>query len=316
MKCNNCGYELEENDMFCPKCGAQNQRNGGMEGTQPREEMYNYDRQQVNPYVDNNQNQNYGSRYENNGGNIIKICVIIIITTIILAAIGIGAYYIVSSMKNNNNPSKKDTQVVDGNTISGTMPTPLNNNDTPTQIANTPTTPNTSTYKVNLKGFKLYVPDDLIYKIDTTRDSIRIGDKLYTWVSSLDILDLPFQQMKINRSKLSTSMMQTFASVNAIVSDATLENIDGVEFIVMELKTGGTNEILACAELNSMYSACLEIQTDNNDFDRNTLKNIAPIIKTAEYTGETKNLEMKEKIKFEDITKALKKVAKDNKSEN
>lgn len=320
MRCNNCGYELEENDMFCPKCGAQIQRNGGMDEIQPREEMYNYDRQQVNSYIDNNQNQNYGSRYEKSSGNIIKTCVIIIIAVVILAAIGIGIYYIVSSIKKSNNYNVKDTSVSESNTMtsttSETMTTSLNNNDTQTQVATTSTTPNTSTYKVNLKGFKLYIPDDLIYKYDTTKGNIKIGDKIYTWLSTFDIFDVPFQQMKINKSKLSASMTQSLASVNAIISEPTIENIDGVEFVIMEIKIGGTNEILAFAELNSMYSACIEIQTDNNDFDRTVLKNIIPIVKTAEYTGETKNLEMKENIKIEDITKALKKLANDNKSEN
>lgn len=317
MKCSNCGTELGENDVFCSKCGTTIEKKGGNNMQNNDGEMYNYDRpvnQQINNNAQRPNTQNYGQQYGNNSGNgsVVKTCIIIVIIVAILAAVGFVVYSIVSAINKNSNKSE-----IANNPTSITTPstTQTTNND-----YGTTTTSNTqrssSTYKVNYGGFKLYIPDDLIYQMDATNDAINIGDALSTWVAQMSIQQQPFQQLKQNKSYLSSNLSEFLSSYNATVSNATIENIDGIEFIIMELKVAGTNELMALAQLNSMYTACFEVANENNDFDRNVLKNLTSIIRTAEFSGDSKNLEVKGNIKTTDINKALTKAAEEKASDN
>lgn len=319
MKCSNCGTELGENDVFCPKCGTAIQKKGGNSVPKKSEEIYNYDRSQVNQQGNYNQGQNaqnygtndmYGQQYGNNGGSgsVVQTCIIIVIAVAVLAAVGFVVYSIVSAINKNNTSGG-----VNNETSIATSSTLNNDYEATAQVSSTQ---KSSTYKVNYGGFKLYIPDNLIYEMDTTNDAINIGDALSTWMAQLSIQKLPFQQLKQNKSYLSSYFSEYLSSYNATVSNATVENIDGIEFVIMEIEVAGTNELIGCAELNSMYTACLEVANENNDFDRDVLKNLTSIIKTAEYNSDTKNLEVKGKIKTTDINKALQKVAEETTSEN
>lgn len=323
MKCSNCGTELGENDVFCPKCGTAIQKKGGNNMQNNNGEMYNYDRpvnQQINNNAQRPNTQNYGQpnmygqQYGNNGGNgsVVKTCIIIVIIVAILAAVGFVIYSIVSAVNKNNNRSDITNNPT---SISTPSTTQTSNNDYGTTTTSS-TQRNASTYKVNYGGFKLYIPDDLIYQMDATNDAINIGDALSTWVAQMSIQQLPFQQLKQNKSYLSSYFSEYLSSYNATVSNATVENIDGIEFIIMELKVAGTNELMGLAQLNSMYTACLEVANENNDFDRNVLKNLTSIIRTAEFSGDSKNLEVKGNIKTTDINKALTKAAEEKVSDN
>lgn len=302
MNCSKCGTNLGENDVFCPKCGTPVKKSEGTNANIKNEGMnYNYER----PMNQQSNGQNYGNpniyseQYGNSksSGSAVKTCVIIVIIVAILAAVGFVVYSVVSALNKNNN-----TPVSSGTPTQST--TPSDNSGSVSQVANTQ---KSSTYKVNYAGFKLYIPDDLIYEFDTTNDAINIGDALSSWVAQLSIQKLPFQQLKQNKSYLSSYFTEYLASYNAKVSNATVETIDGVEFILMEIDLAGTHELMAVSGLNSMYAACLEVANENNDYDRDVLKNITPILKTAEYDGETRNLETNGKIKTTDINKALQK---------
>ena len=306
MNCSKCGINLGENDAFCPRCGTPVQKLEGTNANINNEGMnYNYERpmnQQLN-------GQNYGqpniySAQQGNiksNGNAIKTCVIIIIIVAILVAVGFVVNSIVSALnKNNNTPVSSGTS------------TPSDNSGTVTQVANTQ---KTSTYKVNYAGFKLYIPDDLMYELDNTNNAINIGDPIASWVAQLSIQELPYQQLKQNRSYLSSYFAEFLSSYNGKISNTTVETIDGVEFILMEVDVAGTHEIIAISGLNSMYVACLEILNENNDYDRDVLKNITPILKTAEYDGTSRNLETNGKIKITDIKEALQKAAEEQNDE-
>ncbi len=313
MNCSKCGNNLGENDVFCPKCGTPVQRSEEINANIKNEGMnYNYERpmnQQSNRpnYVQPN---SYSEQYENSksSGSAVKTCVIIVIIVAILAAVGFVVYSVVTALNKNNNTSISSGTSTQSSPTQSTptqsTPTTSNNSGSVSQVANTQ---NSSTYKVNYAGFKLYIPENLIYEFDTTNNAINIGDTLSSWVVQLSIQNIPFQQLKQNKNYLSSYFTEALSSYNAKVSNATVETIDGVEFILMEVDLGGTHEIMAVSGLNSMYSACLEVANENNDYDRDVLKNIAPILKTAEYDGETKNLKTNEKIKTTDINKALQK---------
>ena len=317
MRCSYCGRELEESDIFCPKCGTPTHERGGYNMQNDNEEMYNYDRsfdQQINNRGQGQNSQNYGQQYENNGGNgsVVKICIIIVIIVAILAAVGFVVYSIVSAINKNNN---KSGTVNNSTSVTTTSTNTQNtNNDGGTTVSSTPN--NSSTYKVNYGGFKLYIPDNLIYQMDTINNALNIGDALSTWVTQMTIQQTPFQQIKQNRNYLSSVFSEYLAAYNATISNAALENIDGIEFITMEVKVAGTNELIGLAQLNSMYTAIFEVANENNDFDRNVLKNLTSIIRTAEFTGDAKNLEIKGNIKPTDIDKAITKAIEEKSSDN
>ena len=325
MKCSNCGTEVGENDVFCPICGTRIKDNGGNTVQINKEEVFSYDRpfnQPTNNNVQGNNPQNFGQsntysqQHVNNSGNgnIVKIFVIIIIILSILAAVVFVANSIVSAINKNqydsaivNDPSSEipstTTQTTNNGFDTPNPQTSTNGDGTTTSY----TQRNTSTYKVNFSGFKLYIPDNLIYHIGDTFETIDIGDALSTWVAQLSIQELPYQQLKQNKSSLSNYFSEFLSSynANATISNATVENIDGIEYIIMEASIAGTNEIMAIAELNSMYSAFLEVINENNDFDRSVLNNLTSIINTAEFDSNFNSLEVKEHFDIKDINKAL-----------
>ncbi len=294
MNCIKCGANLGENDVFCSKCGTRVQKAEGYNTNIENEGMnYNYERSI------NQQSNVYSQQYRNNTSNkdTVKVCVIILIIVVILVAVCFGFYSVISILNKKNKMQE----------ASGTTTSSKTQSEDLTSTSQVSNTQKTSTYKVNYAGFKLYIPDDLIYEFNTTNDAINIGDALSSWLARLTIQKLPFQQLKQNRSYIRSNLEEYLSSYNASVSNPTLETIDGIEFILFEIDLAGTHELLAVSGLNSMYTACTEIINENNDYDKNILKDIIPILKTAEYEGESRNLETNGKIKTTDINKALQK---------
>ena len=330
MNCMKCGANLGENDMFCPVCGTPVQKTGtnGV-GMQNAGMNYNYEGNtngqpnyaQPNSYgYDNNNNMNYNNNnmnYNNNmnsnnvnnninnsnnkssGNNTVKICVIVIIVVAVLVALGFIGYAV----------SKAINKKADNKDVGETPSTSNSQSENPgsvTQISNK----RTSSYKVNYSGFNIYIPDDLIYEM-ASNGAINIGDNLSTWVAQLSVQKTPFQQLKQRKNQLSSYLSEYLASFNAKTSNVTLEKIDGIEFLILEIDLVGTHELLAIAELNSMYSAFFEIVNENNDYDRETLKNLTSIVETSEYEGDTKSIESKGKLDPSEIGKALQKATEE-----
>ena len=326
MNCSKCGFILKEDDVFCPNCGtpvpkvAENNFNNNMAANNFGNNTvgnnfnnntvvnnaninnggmnYSYERPiNQQPNVPNNAQPNMNVAQNGNNkssGNTVKICVIIVIAIAIMIAVGFTVYAIISALNKNNSTTNLDGQTTQSATSGNSNPV--------TQVANTQ---NTSTYKVNFAGFKLYIPDDYIYQLAAEDKALNIGDANSSWVAQLTILQLPFQQLKQNRSVFAANLVQNLAEYNPKASEATVETIDGVEFVLIELELAGNHEIVGLAQLNSMYTAILELANEDNEYNKELLKNITPIIKTAEMDEETKNLENDVTLKMSDIVKAL-----------
>lgn len=308
MKCVKCGNELGENDMFCPICGTPAKKANGEVKNQ---NTYTYDRpvnQQVNyggqpnNYGQNNnyeQLNNYGQPYgkSKNTNDIVKICVITIIVFIILASLFIIGRAVMKSA---------DETISKGNLSNdhSTATSDISTSGAETVTSTSSVSPSKSnSYKVSYAGFKLYIPDTLIYEMDYINDAINIGDAESTWVAQLGIKQGSFQELKQNKSYLSSYLMQEFSG--ATISNATLETIGEVEYVLLECNIAGTNMIIGYAGLNSMYSAFFEIMNENNDFDRSAIKNLSSIISSAEYTGDSTYMKSNEDIKMIGIDKAF-----------
>lgn len=324
MKCNNCGADLGANDVFCSNCGTPVQKESTKSNDQ-NENMYTYERnvnqqQQQKPINQNyGQANNYGQPYQKtkNAGDIVKICIGTLVGIIILAAIVFIIYSVMSALdkKNNdadisNNPTSTSSSTINNN--SSAVTTPISNNQS-SAVTTSVSNNKSSSYKVNYAGFKLYIPDNLIYEMDYTNDAVLIGDAERTWITQFLIKQGSFEQLKKNKNQLRTYLLQEFSAYNANVKDATIETIGGVEFILLECEAAGEKMLIGYAGLNSMYSACFTMTNEDNNFNRDLLKDLATIIDTAEYTGDSQYLKTNENIKLTDVNKAFEKTMEANK---
>ena len=327
MICNNCGKELGENDAFCPHCGASVQGGGNSVPNESRE-MYNYERPQVNQQGSYSQRpNNYSSQNNGNHRSTVKVCVILVIVVLVISVLIYYGSIIFNSAQKTieeadkaNNTASSTSEVGQTPTASTTQNTQITNTSTGTATTNSTDlgttqvadTSRASSYKVSFEGFNLYIPDNLVYQVNTTQKALNIGNSPSTWVAQIGIMNKPYQIVKQNRNYLSNYFLKSFASYNPTVTNTTVETVDGIEYVLMEVSVAGTKELIGFAQLNSMYTICFEIRNENNDFDRNTLKNLTSIIRTAEYSGTVKNLEVNEKIKASDISKEIQKALDKN----
>ena len=302
MKCVKCGNELGENDMFCPMCGTPVKK---VNEEVKNQNTYTYDRQ-VNQQINYGQANNYRQQYEKskNTNNTLKICLIVIIVIIVLACSFVVGRIIIKKVTD----KKVDNGDVANNTNSNTtVISDKKTNDT----GKVESISKTNTYKVKFEGFKLYIPDNLIYETDYSDEVINIGNTESTWIAQFGIRQVAFQKVKQSKSVLNASLAQQFPG--ATVSNATTETIGGVEYILLEANISGVNTIIGFAEMNSMNSAFFCIFNENNDFDKSPIKNISYIINNAEYTGDSSYIKSNEDIKVTDINKALDKAIEENK---
>ena len=308
MKCVKCNNELRENDKFCSICGTPVKR---VNEEVVSQNTYTYERpidQRINSEGQFNnplqQNNNYGQTYDqvytrnrnvnniNNANNTIKICVIIIIALIVFAFVVIFGAKVFKSAERVINEENNNTNS-----------TNLSDSTTNGQGGNITSVSKAKSYKVTYNGFRLYIPDTLVYTMDYSNKTINIGDTKSTWIANFEIDELPFQTLKQNKNILRTSLMQ--ANTNANISEAKLETIGGVEYIVLECNLAGEKEVIGIAELNSMNVAIFELRNENNDFDRENIKNLSSIISTAEYIGESSYIKSSDDLKITGIDKAL-----------
>lgn len=312
MKCIKCGIELREDDMFCPNCGEQVKRVNTNNEVRTQN-VYTYERnvsqqshynqqqgptQQVsyNQQPRTNQGQYEQQPYQNQkSGNNTKIIVIAFVSIIIvLITIFIGCAVVF--IKNNKSQISNDSAE---NSVSGSE----------TSESEKSTSKKTSsTYKVNLGEFDVYIPDKLTYKTNVGNDSLSIGDTSSTWNANFCIVKASYQKLKQNKSYIVSYFNEYISSYNGTVSEPKVEVIDGVEYMLVEISVGGENILIAYTELNSNYVALFQIANEDNDFDKDMLKDLSPIAKNAEYIGEKSYLKSDENIKFTDIQQIFQKV--------
>ncbi len=317
MKCSKCGKEIKEDDMFCPNCGEMvknlkdnNANNSNMYAYErPVNQQVNYANYQSTEQQSNyNQQykQNYKQQYKNNDVKyMVKIFLIALMGTIIVGGSILAIYSMFTSKNKKSNSSNNNNGIQINNETSNST-----NIDNDSQTPNSVSNKKDSSYKVKYAGFRLYIPDTLVYEMNNTDDTIMLGDSESTWVAELMIQQGNFQQLKQNKSAISSYFSEKSSEYAMTVSSPVIETIGGVEYILLECNMSGTNMLIGYAGLNSMYSACFQIYNEDNDFNREMIRNISAIISNAEYIGDSTNLEINKGIKFTDITNATNKALK------
>ena len=141
------------------------------------------------------------------------------------------------------------------------------------------------TYKVNYNGFTFAVPDNLVYKLDTT--AMYIGDEADTWLAKIEIAQGSYEQLSANKGQLHTVLIQ---SGIPNVKPAEEKTLGGLTYLTMEANSSGTNVLASLTKINAMYFAFVLSQNKDNEFDYKVLETIAPIISSATPTDTTNNM--------------------------
>lgn len=295
MNCKKCGSLITENDQFCKNCGESVNSQPTNQGIQQvvGQTPANYVQQPMNMHqpVNNMQPMNMQqpmSNYNNIPVNMQPTNTMQQPTkssgagkyiAIGLAMVVIVAVAFIAGMAINNGESKQLS------------------NGGKTEVAQQ----SRSNYKVNFEGFTLEIPDNLVY--EEKNGTLLIENESGTWMASLIIKQANFAQLQANKGQLQATMQR----VGYTSSAATEKKLGGVNFITLELSTSGQNALAAMAKVNSMNVFCITAYNQDNEFDYKLLETIAPIIKSATYTGNTtNNIANPPKVDFNNIAELAK----------
>jgi len=276
MNCKKCGSPLLENDMFCKNCGASVEK----ENAQPavsQAPVYGQPDQSsvaqygVAPQVANNFNATPTPVVEapkkNNNTAIIVVGVIIAVA--IFAGILTGMLLL---NKDKGGSKKEDTPPV-VNTDDPDDP------DKPVQ----PTQTN-SNYTVKAKGFTFKVPDYLIYQQDD--ESLSLMDEDETWLAAIFPTEGSYSQIVKQKSALKSN----FEAAGYEVANMEEKTIDGDKYLLLEIDAGGEMILVGYTAANSMYVFAIEIYDINNEINYDVLDEVAPILSSSEYNGDSHSI--------------------------
>lgn len=145
---------------------------------------------------------------------------------------------------------------------------------------------NVPTYTVKISGFSFQVPQSYIYEV--SNGYLLLTDESDSWILRLSVQKASYETLKSNKEQLKpTAEKQGYTAETAVV-----KTFNGVEMIKFNFEASGMKYNGAYAKLNSMYLATIEGFNADNSYDESLLKKAASIIKTAEYVGETANMEI------------------------
>ena len=145
---------------------------------------------------------------------------------------------------------------------------------------------NVPTYSVKISGFSFQVPQTYIY--EASNGYLLLTDESDSWILRLSVQKASYENLKSNKEQLKpTAEKQGYNAEAAVV-----KTFNGVEMIKFNFEASGMKYNGAYAKLNSMYLATIEGFNADNSYDESLLKRAASVIKTAEYVGETANMEI------------------------
>lgn len=142
------------------------------------------------------------------------------------------------------------------------------------------------TYTVNVNGFSFKVPQTYIYEI--SNGYLMFTDESDEWIIRISVQKANFETLKTNKEQLKVAAEKR----GYIATNPVVKKINGVELIEFNFEASSLKYNAAYAKLNSMYIATIEGFNQENTYDEEILKRATAIVKTAEYTGETVNMEI------------------------
>ena len=144
----------------------------------------------------------------------------------------------------------------------------------------------TPTYNVNLSGFTFKVPQTYIYEVNN--GYLMITDESDSWIIRLSVQKASYETLKSNKAQLKPSAEKKGYTAEV----AEVKTISGTELIKFNFEASGVKYNGAYMKLNSMYLTTVEGFNQDNTYDEALLTKAVGIVKTAEYTGQTANMEI------------------------
>ena len=142
------------------------------------------------------------------------------------------------------------------------------------------------TYTVKVSGFSFKVPQTYIYEV--SNGYLLLTDETDSWILRLSVQKMSYESLKTNMEQLKP----TAEKKGYKAEEAEVKTFSGVELIKFNFEASGMKYNGGYAKINSMYLATIEGFNQDNTYDEDLLKKAAAIIKTAEYTGDTANMEI------------------------
>ena len=265
---NNFGYNMESTNNIAPT-NIPNSRG-----------QVNNASNYPNNNLNNTQNGYYSTpNYQQQKPNKSNNTSTYVIIAVAIAIIAVGAIFGTRLLSNKNNNNSNN-----------------NNSSGGSEVINK----QQSTYTVKFKGFTFKIPTNLIYQNNET--ALVVGDEASTWQTAIEVVSGSYSQLATNKSNLIPAYQQIGFSANNVNQ----KTYGGLDFITIELSKGGTNALLAFTKANSMNIFGATTYNLNNNFDYNKITEIAKILSTAEYIGETNNITETIKVDLEPVKELLK----------
>lgn len=142
------------------------------------------------------------------------------------------------------------------------------------------------TYNVNLSGFTFKVPQTYIYEV--SNGYLMMTDESDSWIIRLSVQKASYETLKTNKAQLKPSAEKKGYKAEV----AEVKTISGTELIKFNFEANGVKYNGAYTKLNSMYLTTVEGFNQDNTYDEALLSKAIEIVKTAEYTGQTANMEI------------------------
>jgi len=171
--------------------------------------------------------------------------------------------------------------------------------DSGNKTDNGTSTNNSNTYEVKANGYTFNIPNDLKWELDD--ESIYIYDKNETWLSQIELVDNSYRIIANNKSTLKSNMEKSGFTVRNMVE----QNYSGKPFITAELSLSGSNLLVAYTGASLNKSFAVSVENAGNIFDYTTLNAVAPILKSATYTGDSSHMKGNTNIDLGDVVKNI-----------
>lgn len=158
-----------------------------------------------------------------------------------------------------------------------------------------------STYKVQVGGYTVEVPDTYIY--EEINGELAVGDQASTWASRIKFDKGNFSQILGMKAVLQKKWQE---NLGVTVSEPVEKTVGGVESLIFNIYDGGQKMILVVSKVDANHYTFMIGYSSDGDAGIEILEHVAPIIRSAKYNGESNYMQISSKINATAFAEAIK----------